>query len=367
MLLFETLESRKLFAANVAPIIDLSRWVQIQLDQRVLNIQGTAKADFISLRESGGFLFIHTDRPHYFIDVFPPAQSDTPAVPTPTTTDQQVDLQKIDSVKVSAGKGNDIVKADESVLTPLAIYGGEGNDTLFGGSGNDTIVGGKGNDVIYAGAGNDILTSASGKDVLDAGTGKNIVNGSAVTLTSISTVSTDVFSLPAIQQPAPKYNSIGLTNLTTSFDGVSLSKENGELLVDAGFTFSNSSASVTWGEMKRDGNTFEIDVTVAAKSVAATDPVVTPVQSKHETFSLGNLPNGDYTLIIRSGTDVLKMVKFNPDTVKEQPQSNAGTKELSLPSLADILIDPVAALRQFLDTDLFSQKAVEASSDNYVG
>jgi hypothetical protein len=63
------------------------------------------------------------------------------------------------SIKVVGNGGNDYIAADSSVLTPLLLYGGSGNDTLIAGSGNDSLWGGGGSDSLVAGSGNDVIVS----------------------------------------------------------------------------------------------------------------------------------------------------------------------------------------------------------------
>jgi hypothetical protein len=340
MLAFETLESRKLLSSASVPLIDLSRWIQIQLDQRVLEIRGTSRADVISLRQDGGYLFVRANRPHIWIDTAPSFPE------TPSSTEAQIDLQQIDSVSVNAGKGDDIVQADATVTTPLALSGGDGNDTLFGGSSHDTITGGLGADLLYGNTSTDVLTSGTIRSVVDQAS-----NSSFSSL---------------LVQPSPRYSGTVSINLTSAFDGVSIVKDNGEIVIDTGFTFTNAKVSVALGQLTRDGNHFDINLAVSVSAARAPDPVTTGVQSRHETISLGELESGDYTLTIRSGETILKTVRFNPDSVKEQPQST-GTATQNVPTLVDILIDPVSALRRFLDSDLFSEQLVSPNPENFVG
>lgn len=56
-------------------------------------------------------------------------------------------LSSASSVSIYAGGGDDTVSIDHRITRGVAIYGGEGNDTLVGGSGQDYLVGGPGQDV----------------------------------------------------------------------------------------------------------------------------------------------------------------------------------------------------------------------------
>ncbi len=59
----------------------------------------------------------------------------------------------------------------------VAIYGGDGNDTLYSNQGNDTLNGGNGNDTLISRQGNDSLNGGNGNDSLDGGEGDDILTG----------------------------------------------------------------------------------------------------------------------------------------------------------------------------------------------
>lgn len=341
MLAFETLESRKLLSSAITPAFDFSKWVQLEVDSRVLHIQGTSRADFISLRESDGFILIRTVSPHVLI-------ASNRAAPAPAPVNEtQISREIIDQISIAAGSGDDVVRADESVQTPLLISGDRGDDSLFGGSANDTLSGGGGNDVLYAGAGNDQINGDSGRDTL-------LTRSATTSLTSIEV------------QPAPKYGAVAASTLSSGFDGISVQKQDGEIVIETGFTFKDINASVSWGSLKRDGNRYEINVSVSTQPLPA-DPDVTRVQSKQETYSLGNLPAGDYVVTVRAGSTILKTVRFDPSTLPEETDVRSISDGREPPSLAEILIDPVAALRAFLDSDLFSEKVIVENPENFLG
>lgn len=97
------------------------------------------------------------------------------------------------TIRVFAGKGNDVVVMDESTAVTWSsqLYGEAGNDTLIGASrgdlldggngkdallglgGDDTLVGGKGDDALNGGAGADLLLGEDGNDALDGGAGSD--------------------------------------------------------------------------------------------------------------------------------------------------------------------------------------------------
>jgi Ca2+-binding RTX toxin-like protein len=91
---------------------------------------------------------------------------------------------KIASIAVDAGAGDDFVRIDDSNGTftdtiPTTIDGGAGNDTLLGGAGAETLLGGDGNDLIDGNGGNDAASMGAGDDtfVWDPGDGSDTIEG----------------------------------------------------------------------------------------------------------------------------------------------------------------------------------------------
>src|SRR5262249_54721964 len=66
--------------------------------------------------------------------------------------------------------GNDTITTDPSVLVPIILDGGAGNDVLQGGGGSDLLIAGAGDNTLSGGAGNDIL-QGGGNDNLSGGLG----------------------------------------------------------------------------------------------------------------------------------------------------------------------------------------------------
>jgi hypothetical protein len=92
----------------------------------------------------------------------------------------QFSMNSITSISVNGGPGNDDIEVSElngSVLIPVTLLGGPGNDTLVGGSGNDLLDGGPGNDLLAGQAGDDTLIGGPGNDTLLGGTGNNSIDG----------------------------------------------------------------------------------------------------------------------------------------------------------------------------------------------
>jgi len=141
---FQTLESRVLLAASPLGISSVSYNGGTQL-----RITGTAGADLISVRKTnGGYLVANADWSKSIAGSF-------------------------NSIRVSAGSGNDKITISSAITLPTQLYGEAGHDTLNGGAGADSLFGGDGNDKLYGNAGKDTLISLGGglKDSLSGGAG----------------------------------------------------------------------------------------------------------------------------------------------------------------------------------------------------
>lgn len=81
------------------------------------------------------------------------------------------------SIRVVLHDGDDKATADEEVVVPVRIDGGEGDDDLRGGAGDDHLVGGPGRDQLRGDEGDDVLVGGEDRDKLDGGDGQNLVIG----------------------------------------------------------------------------------------------------------------------------------------------------------------------------------------------
>jgi Ca2+-binding RTX toxin-like protein len=166
--MFESLESRRLFAAGTSVI---------------LNISGTPGHDLIQLTQAGNKLVIK-------INGVSEAHDLTWVIPSPN---QNIPPQSgwISGVVVDGGVGWDQILADDTVTGPLTLVGGPGCDTLHGGHGNDSLFGGNLplpgvpyvnslGDLLDGGAGNDHLYGASGGGTLWGGTGNDTLSSNGM-------------------------------------------------------------------------------------------------------------------------------------------------------------------------------------------
>ena len=95
------------------------------------------------------------------------------------TADESFPRAEITSISVDTGRGDDIVRIDESngVFTdtiPTTMDGGEGNDTLSGGAGASTLSGGPGDDQLVGGSGAERLNGGDGNDRIDGNRGNDV-------------------------------------------------------------------------------------------------------------------------------------------------------------------------------------------------
>lgn len=82
-----------------------------------------------------------------------------------------------ETIRVFAGKGNDIVVMDEStaVTWSAQLYGEQGHDLLVGASRGDYLDGGEGRDTLLGQAGADTLIGGAGSDEVHGGAGVDII------------------------------------------------------------------------------------------------------------------------------------------------------------------------------------------------
>jgi Ca2+-binding RTX toxin-like protein len=103
-----------------------------------------------------------------------------------TLNTMQFPVSQIQAIEIDVLGGNDQVDLSQTVLVPVTIRGGSGNDSIKAGGGNDLIYGGDGNDeietgdgvnVVYAGGGNDKIKGGAGRDRVYAGEGNDELTG----------------------------------------------------------------------------------------------------------------------------------------------------------------------------------------------
>jgi Ca2+-binding RTX toxin-like protein len=162
-----------------------------------LYINGTSAADTITFTQSGDTLTVvlnGVSKNHSLYHNIPG-----------TTPGSSIGQHVITRIVVDGKEGNDVIKANDSVVKAMEIFGGAGNDSVVGGFGEDTIYGGTSaytgapetgqdtleggwdDDKLYASAsagclirggfGNDLLYGGSGVDTLFGGYGSDTVLG----------------------------------------------------------------------------------------------------------------------------------------------------------------------------------------------
>jgi Ca2+-binding RTX toxin-like protein len=99
---------------------------------------------------------------------------------------QKFAASSVTSIKAEAGGGNDEITISPTVMIPVTLFGGDGDDILtggsgpnilYGGAGNDRLTGGKDDDELYGEDGDDVLIGGEGNDTLDGGAGNDQLRG----------------------------------------------------------------------------------------------------------------------------------------------------------------------------------------------
>src|SRR4051794_39771379 len=112
-----------------AQAAEASAPIKVKIKHQTLEVEGTQSGDRIALRQSAA------DRQTLQVDVGDDGSADF-----------QVSLTRFNRIRVDAGRGDDLVRVDETsdaftATTPTEVNGQQGNDTLIGGSGPDTLNG----------------------------------------------------------------------------------------------------------------------------------------------------------------------------------------------------------------------------------
>jgi uncharacterized delta-60 repeat protein len=123
----------------------------------VLHVVGNNCNDFVLISQTSGT-----------ISVCASFNSDNP---------ETFNASDVNSINVRTRGGNDIVITTGSVMKPMTIDGGSGNDFLMGGGGANVIFGGSGCDTLYGAAGDDVLFGGDGDDDLLGGDGNDVLVG----------------------------------------------------------------------------------------------------------------------------------------------------------------------------------------------
>jgi Ca2+-binding RTX toxin-like protein len=133
----------------------------------VLTVEGTPASDKIALRLRAG------DPGTLQVDVGDDGSAEF-----------SFDRERVTSIAVAAGAGNDLVCIDDgngafTNSIPTTIAGDDGNDFLLGGAGAERLVGGAAIDTIDGNGGNDLALMGAGDDVFiwDPGDGSDVLEG----------------------------------------------------------------------------------------------------------------------------------------------------------------------------------------------
>jgi Ca2+-binding RTX toxin-like protein len=145
-----------------AQTADAAQPVHVKVKDHALVVKGTKAGDRIALRLSAA------DRQTLQVDVGDNGSADF-----------QVARNRFRSIRVYAGRDDDLVRLDDAngaftTTTPTQVNGQRGDDTLIGGSGADTLNGGDGNDNLVGGSGDETLIGGDGNDAVDGNQGADM-------------------------------------------------------------------------------------------------------------------------------------------------------------------------------------------------
>ena len=91
-------------------------------------------------------------------------------------------VETIDTIAIYGGQGNDTitVAAIPAKSGQFFLDGEVGNDKITGNLGNNVLSGGAGNDNLNGGGGHDTLTGGAGNDTITGGAGNDVVSYTSV-------------------------------------------------------------------------------------------------------------------------------------------------------------------------------------------
>ena len=213
------------------------------------------------------------------------------------------DVSKVTGIHADLGAGNDYFSASQ-IAIPATVLGGAGNDViqgtqnkdlLAGGRGNDNLAGNDGADTLIGGAGNDTLQGDDGADQFFGGKGNDMAlsEGSPDVVDNAEDVHPLETWLPVDLQASQ----IGLRT-KSSISGV-------KGFID--FTFADSSFRETVSSAHRNGNTFNVTVSVQ-RWTGASFPAI---QERASSVSFGTLTSGTYTFqVLRPDGSFVKKMSF---------------------------------------------------------
>ncbi len=138
----------------------------------LLNIEGTADADEISVRVEGENIVVNENGEE---TSFAAADVDQIFADLGEGDDRFIIRRGVDvPATVDGGAGNDVIVGGSA---GDILNGGEGDDRIHGRSGDDTIDGGEGDDRLNGGRGDDNLIGGDGDDCMRGGSGDDIAEG----------------------------------------------------------------------------------------------------------------------------------------------------------------------------------------------
>lgn len=147
---------------------------------------GTTSADApVNVLLAGGeasnriWIKLSPDGQNYVIDSVVPLEvgGTVCANPPDVPTELICRAPAVASFEFNADGGDDRIIIGRTVMIPVTVRCGPGNDYVAGGGGRDRLFGGEGADRLLGRAGNDILFGGAGVDSLVGGNGNDLLRG----------------------------------------------------------------------------------------------------------------------------------------------------------------------------------------------
>lgn len=153
--------TKRSFSPHIEMLEDRTVPTTATLDNGMLTILGTNKADTITLKQTATKITISG-----VAESFPISKVSSIMIKGLDGNDRIDAFAMNLSCTMYGGSGDDFIIG--SGVTDV-IFGEKGNDRLFGKYGNDVLYGGEGNDLLFGNQGTDTLFGESGNDFMDDG------------------------------------------------------------------------------------------------------------------------------------------------------------------------------------------------------
>lgn len=286
--MFERLEPRRLLSATIND------------PERTVEVLGTEGNDVIFVTSQGSELIV-----------------------TLRGVRHAFDAPRVDLVRISAGGGNDRISALRADVR-LEINGEAGNDVIVGGSLDDTLSGGAGRDAVHGRDGDDILQGDEDGDVLVGGAGDDTLLDTAGADRLLGGAGNDHFEdrdgrgvisggagADTATVFAERSRIVGVESVNFARGSVDPAADpsihlyarradDGAVTVFVEATHLQSGFDRVFGQVRRRGAGYEVEVGGVDVAANPADPREQVVTVETQPYELGRLAPGAYTFTVVS-------------------------------------------------------------------